>query len=52
VPSILELEWNREICPQAPPPVARCPDVITRAITGEPMRESMPEAEGAGGPFV
>lgn len=47
-PSILELEWNREIRPQAPPPGRARPDVIT----AEPLREAMPEAEGAGGPFV
>ncbi len=46
-PSILELEWNREIRPQAPPPGHPMPPYATD-VTPERARE----AEGAGGPFV
>jgi hypothetical protein len=45
-PSILELEWNREIRPQAPPPGHTTP--YATDVTPERARE----AEGAGGPFV
>ena len=45
-PSILELEWNREIRPKAPPPGHAMP--YATDVTTERARE----AEGAGGPFV
>ena len=64
VPSILELEWNREIRPQAPPPGHAVPYAtdITPDIpagraheTDERERETAQrerDTEGAGGPFV
>jgi hypothetical protein len=47
-PSILELEWNRELRPQAPPPGHTMPGVLASDVVAERARE----AEGAGGPFV
>jgi len=47
VPSILELEWNREIRPQAPPPGHAMPGAYAADVP-----ERAREAEGAGGPFV
>ena len=49
-PSILELEWNREIRPQAPPPGRALPGTLAESAS-EP-ESATTEPEGAGGPFV
>jgi hypothetical protein len=54
VPSILELEWNREIRPQAPPPGHAVPGAYAAGSfkAAPEAAERAREAEGAGGPFV
>jgi hypothetical protein len=55
-PSILELEWNREIRPQAPPPGRVTPGTIAPVSPHGSEQETAAgtnsEAEGAGGPFA
>jgi len=52
VPSILELEWNRELRPQAPPPGHAVPYATDVPERERETAQREREAEGAGGPFV
>ncbi len=50
-PSILELEWNREIRPMPPPGRAE-PDAAARTAEREIAERENAERESAGGPFA